>query len=106
MPVMDGLKATRKIKGFCLLWFTLYSSPQLEWESKQAGADIALPKAEGSTLPTRSHTFPSARPLMHSSTSTNCKKTRMLTGLSSKGEVANEYNLDGHEARLNDCHTP
>ena len=31
------------------LLFTLYSSPQLEWESKQAGADAVLLTAEGST---------------------------------------------------------
>ena len=53
MPVMDGLKATRKIKRLMpflpILLFTLYSSPQLEWESKQAGADAVLLKVEGST---------------------------------------------------------
>jgi chemotaxis response regulator CheB len=53
MPVMDGLKATRKIKSIMpflpILLFTLYSSPQLEWESKQAGAAAVLPKVEGST---------------------------------------------------------
>jgi chemotaxis response regulator CheB len=53
MPVMDGLKATRKIKRLMpflpILFFTLYSSPQLEWESKQAGADAVLLKVEGST---------------------------------------------------------
>jgi CheY-like chemotaxis protein len=52
MPVMDGLKAIRKIKRLMpflpVLLFTLYSSPQLEWESKQAGADAVLPKPEGS----------------------------------------------------------
>jgi DNA-binding NarL/FixJ family response regulator len=53
MPVMDGLKATRRIKKLMpflpILLFTLYSSPQLEWESKQAGAAAVLVKAEGST---------------------------------------------------------
>jgi DNA-binding NarL/FixJ family response regulator len=52
MPVMDGLKATRSIKRLMpflpILLFTLYSSPQLEWESKQAGADMVLLKVEGS----------------------------------------------------------
>jgi DNA-binding NarL/FixJ family response regulator len=52
MPVMDGLKATRRIKRLMpwlpVLLFTLYSSPQLEWESKQAGADAVLSKVEGS----------------------------------------------------------
>src|SRR5216683_3146359 len=47
MPVMDGL-ATRRIKRLMpflpILLFTLYSSPQLEWESKQAGADAVLLK--------------------------------------------------------------
>jgi DNA-binding NarL/FixJ family response regulator len=55
MPVMDGLKATRTIKGLMpflpILVFTLYSSPQLEWESKRSGADAILLKGEGSTLP-------------------------------------------------------
>jgi len=53
MPVMDGLKATRRIKRLMpflpILLFTLCSSPQLEWESKQAGADAVLLKAVGST---------------------------------------------------------
>lgn len=53
MPVMDGLKATWRIKRLMpflpILLFTLYSSPQLEWESKQAGVDAVLLKAEGST---------------------------------------------------------
>ncbi len=51
MPAMDGLKATRKIKRLMpflpILLFTLYSSPQLEWESKQAGVDAILLKVEG-----------------------------------------------------------
>ena len=55
MPVMDGLKATRKIKRLMpflpILVFALYSSPQLERESKRAGADAILLKGEGSTLP-------------------------------------------------------
>jgi DNA-binding NarL/FixJ family response regulator len=53
MPVMDGLRATRKIKalmpGVRVLIFAFDSSRQLEWESKQAGADAILPKAEGSS---------------------------------------------------------
>lgn len=55
MPVMDGLKATRRIKRLMpflpILVFTLYSSPQLERESKRSGADAILLKGEGSTLP-------------------------------------------------------
>lgn len=53
MPVMDGLKATRRIKRLMpflpILLFTLYRSPQLEWESKQAGVDAILLKVEGGT---------------------------------------------------------
>ena len=53
MPVMDGLKATRRIKRLMpflpILLFTLYKSPQLEWESKQAGVDAILLKVEGGT---------------------------------------------------------
>jgi DNA-binding NarL/FixJ family response regulator len=53
MPVMDGLKATRRIKRLMpflpILLFTVYSSPQLEWESKRAGADAILLKGEGGT---------------------------------------------------------
>ncbi len=53
MPVMDGLKATRRIKRLMpflpILLFTVYSSPQLEWESKQAGVDAILLKVEGGT---------------------------------------------------------
>ncbi len=53
MPVMDGLKAIRRIKRLMpllpILLFTLNSSPQLEWESRQAGADAVLQKGEGST---------------------------------------------------------
>jgi two-component system invasion response regulator UvrY len=52
MPGMNGLEATREIKKpmptLPILLFTLDDSPQLEWESKQAGADAVLPKAEGS----------------------------------------------------------
>ena len=55
MPLMDGLKATRRIRRLMpflpILVFTLYSSPQLEWESKRSGADAILLKGEGSTLP-------------------------------------------------------
>ena len=53
MPVMDGLKATRRIKRLMpflpILLFTLHKSPQLEWESKQAGVDAILLKVEGGT---------------------------------------------------------
>ena len=48
MPVMDGLRATREIKanapGTRILIFAFDSSRQLEWESKQAGADAVLAK--------------------------------------------------------------
>ena len=51
MPVMDGLTATREIKathpGTRVLIFAFDSSKQLEWESRQAGADAVLAK-EGS----------------------------------------------------------
>ncbi len=53
MPVMDGLKATRRIKRLMpflpILLFTLYKSPQLEWESQLAGVDAILLKVEGGT---------------------------------------------------------
>jgi DNA-binding NarL/FixJ family response regulator len=53
MPVMDGLRATRRIKalmpGVRVLIFAFDSSKQLEWESKAAGADAILGKAEGSS---------------------------------------------------------
>jgi len=52
MPGMNGLEATREIKKLIptlpVLLFTLDDSPQLEWESKQAGADAVLRKADGS----------------------------------------------------------
>jgi DNA-binding NarL/FixJ family response regulator len=52
MPAMNGLEATREIKKIApnlpVVLFTVENSPQLEWESKQAGADALLPKAEGS----------------------------------------------------------
>ena len=52
MPEMDGLEATRELKALIptlpILIFALDNSPQLEWESKRAGADAILPKAEGS----------------------------------------------------------
>lgn len=52
MPGMNGLEATREIKKLMptlpVLLFTIDDSPQLEWESKQAGADAVLPKAAGS----------------------------------------------------------
>src|SRR5712692_9017341 len=51
MPGMNGLEATQKIKQLVpplpVLLFTLDSSAQLERESKQAGADAILVKAEG-----------------------------------------------------------
>ena len=53
MPVMNGLQATREIKaaapGVRVLIFAFDSSKQLEWESKQAGADAVLAKGEGSS---------------------------------------------------------
>jgi DNA-binding NarL/FixJ family response regulator len=53
MPVMDGLRATREIKALMpsvrVLIFAFDSSKQLEWESKQAGADAVLPKDQGSS---------------------------------------------------------
>ena len=52
MPEMNGLEATREIKKIMptlpVVIFTVENTPQLEWESKQAGADALLPKAEGS----------------------------------------------------------
>jgi len=52
MPAMNGLEATREIKKvrptLPVLLFILDDSALLEWESKQAGADAVLPKAEGS----------------------------------------------------------
>jgi DNA-binding NarL/FixJ family response regulator len=51
MPVMDGLRATRRIKKLApwvrILIFAFDNSTQLEWESRQAGADAVLPKGEG-----------------------------------------------------------
>ena len=51
MPGMNGLEATREMKKLMptlpVLLFTIDDSPQLEWESKQAGADAVLPKAAG-----------------------------------------------------------
>ena len=53
MPVMNGLVATREIKkvapNVVVLLFTLYDSPQIEVESKRAGADALLPKTAAST---------------------------------------------------------
>ena len=62
MPEMNGLDATREIKKMMprlpVVLFTVDNSPQLEWESKQAGADALLPKAEGSRqLPDLIHTL-------------------------------------------------
>jgi DNA-binding NarL/FixJ family response regulator len=52
MPVMDGLRATREIKaadpGVRVLIFAFDNSKQLEWESRQAGADAVLAKDQGS----------------------------------------------------------
>ena len=49
MPEMNGLEATREIKKIMptlpVVLFTVDNTPQLEWESKQAGADALLPKA-------------------------------------------------------------
>jgi len=53
MPVMNGLEATRAIKKQLptvpVLLFTVYKSPELERESKRAGADAVLSKTEGSS---------------------------------------------------------
>ncbi|HEY6766794.1 MAG TPA: response regulator transcription factor [Candidatus Sulfotelmatobacter sp.] len=53
MPVMDGLRATRKIRDLApnvrVLIFAFDNSAQLEWESFQAGADAVLAKGEGSS---------------------------------------------------------
>ena len=62
MPEMNGLEATREIKKIMptlpVVLFTVDNTPQLEWESKQAGADALLPKAEGSRqLPELIHTL-------------------------------------------------
>jgi DNA-binding NarL/FixJ family response regulator len=62
MPVMNGLTATREIKKVApqvaVLLFTLYDSPQVELESKRAGADALLPKTAASTeLPKVIHTL-------------------------------------------------
>jgi DNA-binding NarL/FixJ family response regulator len=52
MPVMDGLRATRAIKaadpGVRVLIFAFDNSRQLEYESRQAGADAVLAKDQGS----------------------------------------------------------
>lgn len=54
MPVMNGLTATREIKKVApqvtVLLFTLYDSPQIELESKRAGADALVPKTAASDL--------------------------------------------------------
>jgi DNA-binding NarL/FixJ family response regulator len=54
MPVMNGLEATRAIKKELptvpVLLFTLYDSSELERESKLAGADAILSKADGGAL--------------------------------------------------------
>jgi len=50
MPRMNGLDATRAIKRLVptvhILIFALDVPPQIEQESKQAGADAVLPKAQ------------------------------------------------------------
>lgn len=52
MPRMNGLEATRAIKRLApmvhVLIFALDVSPQIEQESRQAGADAVLPKAKAS----------------------------------------------------------
>ncbi len=52
MPIMDGLRATRVIKELMpsvrIVIFAFDSSKQLEWESKEAGADAVLAKDQGS----------------------------------------------------------
>jgi DNA-binding NarL/FixJ family response regulator len=60
MPVMNGLAATREIKklapNVAVLVCTLYDSPQIELESKRAGADALVPKTAASTqLPSVIH---------------------------------------------------
>ena len=62
MPEMNGLEATREIKKIMprlpVVIFTVDNSRQLEWESKRAGADALLAKAEGSRqLPELIHTL-------------------------------------------------
>jgi len=51
MPKMNGLEATREIRKLTptlpVLLFTLHSSPVLERESRRAGVDAVLSKAEG-----------------------------------------------------------
>jgi DNA-binding NarL/FixJ family response regulator len=53
MPLMNGLTATREIKRLApevvVLLFTLYDSPQIELESKRAGADALVAKTAAST---------------------------------------------------------
>jgi DNA-binding NarL/FixJ family response regulator len=48
MPVMNGLAATQEIKKVApevtVLLYTLYDSPQIELESKRAGADALVAK--------------------------------------------------------------
>jgi len=51
---MNGLTATREIKKVApqvtVLLFPLYDSPQIESESRRAGADALVPKAAASNL--------------------------------------------------------
>ena len=51
MPEMNGLAAVREIKkvmpSLPVLIFTLHDSHQIRIESKRAGADAVLPKADG-----------------------------------------------------------
>ena len=65
MPVMDGLKATRRIKRLMpflpILLFTLCSSPQLEW-GKQAGRGrCGFIESGGQHTLIRSHTLLAAK---------------------------------------------
>lgn len=64
MPVMDGLRATREIKARYpetrILIFAFDSSKQLEWESRQAGADAVLSKEGSARLAAVVHGLASA----------------------------------------------
>jgi DNA-binding NarL/FixJ family response regulator len=62
MPEMNGLEATREIKRIMptlpVVLFTVDNTHQLERDSKQAGVDALLQKAEGSRqLPELIHTL-------------------------------------------------
>ena len=68
MPQMNGFEATRKIKILApklpILLFTLEKTPQVVEESRRAGADAVLPKAQGSM-----HLSPVVLRLLHSAES-------------------------------------